>query len=66
VIRRVCAQALVLNSASNVSDMTNERVVLTRLSMVVGVLEHYTVSHCVKAGWPDEIKIFVRSGVVLR
>jgi len=32
VMRRVCANALVLNSASSVSDMTNERVVLTRLS----------------------------------
>src|SRR5512141_1946022 len=34
VIRRVCAHALVPNSASIMNDMTNERVVLTRLSMV--------------------------------
>jgi hypothetical protein len=34
VIRRVCAHALVANTASNMNDMTNERVVLTRLSMV--------------------------------
>jgi hypothetical protein len=33
VTRRVCAHALVLISASIVSDMTNERVVLTRLSI---------------------------------
>jgi len=33
VMRRVCADALALNSANAKSDMTNERVVLTRLSI---------------------------------
>src|SRR4029078_701557 len=34
LMRRVCARALVLNNTSAMSDMTNERDVLTRLSMV--------------------------------